>query len=264
MFPCEAAILLRRAGILAFQVAEKAPNLCNADKSLNISAPVVRALLHLPKFEHGNRSFEALLDMSHLVGEKKFTTSLLPARGHTDLHADANHLVQLLATDYPFPPFERELIAKEIHADYVKIRKSEKNCNPDDPSLKDWNDLDESLKESNRQQADHIAIKLRAAGLWFRKLILGVPESPAFKERLEVMLEILAVSEHDRWVAEKRGQGWIPAADMKRESRNNRLFMHNFLFRWKELTDEIKEYDRKPVRNIPDFLAAAGYEIYEP
>ena len=263
-FPCEAAILLRRAGILAYQVAEKAPHLCNTDKSLNISAPVIRALLHLPKFEHGNRSFEALFDMSHLVGEKKFTPSLLPAGGHTELHANANHLMQLLATDYPFPPFERELIAKEIHADYVKMRQPEKDYKPDDPSVQAWDKLDKSLQESNRQQADHIALKLRAAGLWFRKTIPGLPESPVLKERLGSMLEKLAESEHDRWVAEKRGQGWIPAADMKRESRNNRLLMHNFLFRWRELTDEIKEYDRKPVRNIPAFLKVAGYEIFAP
>ena len=49
-----------------------------ADNSLKISPPVIRALLHLPKFEHDNRSFEALLDMSHLVGENKFTPFLLP------------------------------------------------------------------------------------------------------------------------------------------------------------------------------------------
>ena len=263
-FPCDSAILLRRAGILAFQLSEKSPHLRNADKSLKVSPPVIRALLHLPRFEHGNRSFEALLDMSHLVDEKKFTPALLPASGHTELHAAATHLSQLIATEYPFPPTEREKIAQAIHRKYIEQRKQGSKCNPDDPSLKEWNELAEALKESNREQADHIAVKLRAAGLWFRKIIPGTPISPDLKERLETMLEELAKSEHDRWVAEKRRQGWISAASTARESRNDLFFLHNCIFRWEQLTDEIRDLDRVPVRNIPGFLAEAGYELFAP
>ncbi len=263
-FPCEAAILLSRAGILAFQLGEKAPHLLDVGKSLHVSAPVIRALLHLPRFEHGNRSFEALLDMSHLVGEKQFMPSLLPAIGHTDLHANSSHLAQLLATDYPFPPAEREKIGQAIHRKYVEQRQEDPTHKPDEPALKEWKDLDQALRESNLEQADHLAVKLRAAGLWFRKIIAGAPASPELEERLEVILEELAKSEHDRWVAEKRRQGWIPAANMTRESRSNLFYLHNFLFRWEQLTEEIRDMDRAPVRNIPGFLAAAGYEVFAP
>jgi len=71
--------------------------------------------VYLPRFDHGNRSFEALLDMSHLVDCKKFTPSMLPASNHASLHADPGQLTQLLAKDYPFPPKEREEIAEVIH-----------------------------------------------------------------------------------------------------------------------------------------------------
>jgi hypothetical protein len=263
-FPCEAAILFRRANILAFQLSHKAPNLLDGDKVLQVSAPVIRALSNLPKFEHGNRSFEALLDMSHLVGADKFTPSLLPAIGHAALHADPSHLMQLLAADYPFPPAEREKIARAIHAAYVNDRKKQPDYKPVDPSVRPWESLAEYLKESNREQADHIAVKLRAACLWFRKTIPGAGASPEVKARLEKMIDTLAKSEHDRWVAEKRRAGWIAAPSMSRASRNDRLLLHNFLVPWDRLTKVTKDLDRRTVRSMPKFLKAADYEIYVP
>ena len=257
-FPCEAAILLRRAGILAFQVAEKAPHLVNADKSLNISAPVIRALLHLPKFEHGNRSFEALFDMSHLVGETKFTPSLLPASGHTGLHANAAHLGQLLATDYPFTKDEREDIAKAIHAQFLEDNSEDVKCDPNNRSYRLWAALDEDLKASNREQADDIARKLRSGGLWFRKPLpsgaIGLAEIPAS------LVESLARLEHDRWVAEKRRDQWIYGP-----AKNKALRTHPCLVKWEDtrLTPKEKAKDINSVKNIPDFLKAGGYEIYD-
>jgi len=258
--PCEAAILLRRAGVLAYQLREKAPGLVDANKAIRIRASVLRTLLHLPRFEHGNRSFEALLDMSHLQGIETFTPSLLPARGFTDLHASAATLSQLLATHYPFPSAERDIIAQAIHRSYVAQRTADPAHKPDEPALKDWKDLSPELQQSNLEQADHIAVKLRTAGLWFRKIIPGVASAPNPKE-LELMLENLAEAEHDRWVAEKRRQGWIPAPDKSRESRDDLLRLHNCLFRWNELDSATQDLDRKPIRNIPVHLAEAGYEI---
>ncbi len=265
-FPSEPAVLLRRANIFAYQLGEKAPHLRDSTGVLRVSGSVLRVLLHLPKFVHGNRSFEAMLDMSHFQGADKFTPALLPASGHTALHANANHLVQLLAADYPFPPRERELIAREIHKQYLQQRKVDPNRDPKDPALRDWDDLgkDElgrSLQRSNLEQADHIAVKLRAAGLWFRKVIPGVPSDPNISKRLQAMLEALARSEHDRWVVEKRKNGWIAAADTSRASRNNRYRLHNALFPWEQLPADLKELDLGPVCKIPNFLAIAGYEI---
>jgi hypothetical protein len=263
-FPCEAAILLRRAGILAFQLGQKAPDLQDSTKKLRVSPTVLRALLHLPQFEHGNRSFEALLDMSHLPHATRFTPALLPSAAQAGLHANAQHLSQLLATDYPYPPEDREAIAKTIHKEYVKQRLTEPNHNPADPSLKDWSHLSPDLKESNREQADHIAVKLRAAGLWFRKTVPGASAVADPRKSLDKMVERLARAEHARWVAEKRSQGWIPARDTSRESRNNELLLHNCLFKWKKLTDDLKDLDRDTVRHIPDVLASAGYEVFRP
>ena len=267
-FPCEAAILLRRAGILAHQLGEKAPQLRNSANVMRVSAVVLRALLHLPKFVHGNRSFEALLDMSSLTGSSKFTPSLLPSPSHTELHADAMHMGQLLSTEYPFNPEVREVIAKSIHECYVADRKTDPQHDPADSSLNPWESpsgkpedgLDDELKESNRLQADHLAIKLRTAGLWFRKRIPGVTVS-SNTSQLTAVVEQLAIAEHDRWVAEKRRNGWIAAPCQERKCRNNEMRLHNCLFRWEELTEDHKKLDLDTVRQIPVHVAKAGCEI---
>jgi hypothetical protein len=267
-FPCESAILFRRASILNHQLGEKASGLIGADKVCRVSPPVLRALLYLPRFDHGNRSFEALLDMSHLVDAKKFTPSMLPASNHASLHANAGQLTQLLARDYPFPPKERELIAKKVHSAYLEVRRKEGLLDRKDRSLRPWDKLDEDLKESNRQQADHIAVKLRKVGLWFRKKRSGLPTYSDVNFYFASQEEKLAQMEHDRWVAEKRQAGWIPAPDMNRDSLDKdfkkRLRLHNSIFPWNELTDEMKDLDRSAVRRIPEFLEAGEYEIYAP
>ena len=254
--PCEAAILLRRAGILAHQLGEKAPHMRNTAKALQISPVVLRALLHLPKFVHGNRSFEALLDMSNLTGSTSYAPSLLPSPSHSELHADSVQLSQLLRTEYPFPDKDREIIARAIHDSYVSGHPPD----PNNPSLAAWENLREDLKESNREQADHIAVKLRIAGLWFRKRVPGSPASPD-ATRLKDFVERLAMAEHDRWVAEKRRKGWIVAPCQEKSCRNNEFLLHNCLFRWEELTDEHKQLDINTVKMIPDHLAKADYEI---
>lgn len=260
-FPSVPAILLRRAGILAFQLGEKAPQLRDTSRAFQVSPVVLRALLHLPQFEHGNRSFEAMLDMSHLAGASKFTPALLPSPSHAGLHADPLHFSQLLATDYPFPLADRERIAEAIHGAYLTQRNTVAPPDPSDPSRLPWGQLPEDLKDSNRQQADDIAVKLRAAGLWIRKAVPGALPAAGPNPRLDKMIETLAKSEHDRWVAEKRRRGWIAAADTSRASRNDALFIHNFLVPWEQLSDSDKDLDRGPVRSIPTFLAAADFEI---
>jgi len=260
-FPCEAAILLRRAGILAHQLKEKAPHLLDSSQALQVSPVVLRALLHMPQFEHGNRSFEALLDMSRLPGNRKFTPSLLPASGHVGLHANPQHFSQLLATDYPFPGEARELIAKSIHATYLRQSKEDGTYDSTMDQYQEWDALIEKYKESNREQADHIPVKLRAVGLWYRKKAKGTSADANVKQWLDPFLEQLAEDEHDRWVAEKRRQGWIAAAGTDKAYRNDQLRWHNYLFRWSELSEEIKNYDRGPFLEIPNHLAAGGYEI---
>lgn len=257
-FPCEAAILLRRAGILAFQLGEKFPHLRDADKALRVSPGVVRALIHLPQFEHGNRSFEALLDMSHVSGAGQFTPSMLPASGHTDLHANASHLTQLIATEQPFCPEDRAKIARAIHEHYLEQRQAKNEYKADKPSHQAWDKLEAHFVASNEAQADDIPRKLRRAGLWFRKQTRGasgtVPGLPLSDDRIEE----LAREEHDRWVAKERSKGVVYGT-----GEPDAPLTHRCLLRWDDpsFPSEEKEKDLDAVRAIARYLAAANFEV---
>lgn len=56
-----------------------------------------------------------------------------------------------------------DTFARAIHQDFVKKRSADDRPAAD-PSMAPWESLDPGFKHSNRQQADHIAVKLRAVG----------------------------------------------------------------------------------------------------
>lgn len=116
-----------------------------------------------------------------------------------------------------------------------------------------WEEISESLKESNRQQADHIPAKLRRIGCGFIPVTGREPVRIAFSD---AEVEILGEIEHERWVAEKRLAGYTlgPRDHDKKTSP--------YLVDWQDLSEEVKEWDRQPVREIPVFMAAASFEIY--
>lgn len=145
---------------------------------------------------------------------------------------------------------ELERIARGIHERYLKHQQGRK---PEtDPAMQPWEQLPESLKQSNRAQAADIEQKLRAIGCG----IGPASREPAAMSFRPEELERLAVLEHERWVAERRAAGWAPGPvkDVERK-------LTPYLILWEELTEEIREYDREAVRAIPELLAEAGFEI---
>ncbi|MCA9053972.1 MAG: AAA family ATPase, partial [Planctomycetaceae bacterium] len=269
--PSREAVLLRRAMILAHQVKTKAAHLLDSNGTLQISDAALSALIQLPGFVHGNRSFEAILDMSRLTDADRLQPSCFPADSHVELHANPGHLNQLLGT-YQFTADEHQKIAAAIHEAY-RQKELERiypdGSIPDDaklpPNLKAWKDLSTEFRGSNLEQAEHIPFKLRAAGLWFRKrpAAAGERTPPPPAELPDHVIERIARSEHDRWVTERRKQGWIAARGQDRKHRDDALKHHNCLFRWEELDDDIQQKDRDAVTDIPIYLAAAGFELID-
>jgi RyR domain len=148
---------------------------------------------------------------------------------------------------------KRHSIAQAIHQKYLQDQQGKKP--PDDAAMNPWERLSESLKESNRQQADHIIEKLRRIACDIRLPGSNPPVPFAFKPE---EVEILAEMEHDRWVAERLLEGWrIGPRDPERK-------ISPYLVAWNKLEDDIKDYDRQAVRGIPDILARVGLEVYRP
>ena len=145
---------------------------------------------------------------------------------------------------------EMDAGAMAAHAHFVENRRNGAH-DPADPSLLPWDHLDEDLKDSNRQQADHIAVKLRAFGF---TVVKGSGPAPEFTAE---EVECLAKMEHARWNAGRFLSGWRFAPGKK----NVELKTSPRLLPWADLPEDIRAYDREVVRNIPRIVALGGGQI---
>ena len=149
-----------------------------------------------------------------------------------------------------------ETLARAIHEEYVQHQMKSGKAPQTNPSMVPWDKLPEHLRESNRQQAEHIGIKLKAIGREIgqikdkgKKLFEFTPEE----------IEKMAEMEHERWVNERLRDGWKLGAVKDTEKK-----LSPYLVPWNQLSEEVKGYDRNTVRGIPIFLAHAGLCIYQP
>lgn len=144
---------------------------------------------------------------------------------------------------------DTERLARAIHADFVTRRLAERLRDPSDRSLADWAALDEDLRESNRQQADHLVIKLRTVGA---EAATSSDPRPPIDSFADEQVELLAQMEHARWNAERILAGWT------RGERDVARHTTPYLCPWEELPTSIQDYDRTAVRTIPDLLRSIG------
>jgi hypothetical protein len=148
-----------------------------------------------------------------------------------------------------------ETLARAIHQEYVHKQQADGNSPATNPSMVPWEALPESLRESNRRQADDIPVKLTAIGCalarrakWKAPLLELSPDE----------VELLARMEHDRWRAERAVEGWSYRPGAKDASRRTTPW----LIPWDAMPEAQREYDRNTVRNLPRFLAEVGLTMY--
>src|SRR5207244_4228676 len=91
---------------------------------------------------------------------------ILETKQHCDeIPLTAFGMIEDTCLEDAFRHEQNESLARAIHEAFVFERTAGSRRNPqNDPALRDWEELPENIRESNRQQADHIAIKLRAIG----------------------------------------------------------------------------------------------------
>jgi hypothetical protein len=148
-------------------------------------------------------------------------------------------------------PDLRETIAQAIHEAYRHARRGKVHNN--NLSIAKWDKLPDYLKESNRQQADHIFDKLHRIGCTVRKV---TDRNIVLMTFTEDEIEIMAKMEHARWNEERLRDGW-------RWGKKKDIIKKTspYLVDWLELPEDAKERDRQTVRKIPEFLAKVGLEI---
>ncbi|MBC7261270.1 MAG: NAD-binding protein [Chloroflexi bacterium] len=147
-----------------------------------------------------------------------------------------------------------EILARAIHESYVRHRRELGESIETNPSLVSWEELPEDLKESNRCQADHILVKLKAIGCGIAPLTDWDAEKFQFTAE---EVERMAQMEHQRFVEERLRAGWAYAPGVQSvEQRTSPI-----LVPWDELPECEREKDRDMVRELPRFLARAGLQV---
>lgn len=148
-----------------------------------------------------------------------------------------------------------EILAQAMHQGYCATQAKAGESADSNPSLVPWEELPESLRESNRSFAAGIGSKLKAARF------IAVPSMAARPDTDEAWvsgseLEDLARMEHERWSRDLSQQGWRHGP-----SRDPKLKTHPSLIPYGELSEAEKAKDRDAVLEIPTILGRAGFEL---
>ena len=151
---------------------------------------------------------------------------------------------------------ELDLLARAYHEIYVRDRLADGN-DPQDASLRPWPLLDPVIKESNRQQADHLDVKLRAIGCKITEACAENNLNTIKTEFTVEEIELLAKMEHARFVAERYLSGFTPGA----RDASGRIKRSPYLVSWEELPEAAKVYNRNSIREIPRLLASVAKQV---
>lgn len=139
-------------------------------------------------------------------------------------------------------------MAQAFHANYVSENQGKLPCN-----IRPWSLLEKTYVRANIEQARYAARILRACGF-------GVVDKSARGKALssaELASEIESMSEleHGRWNVDRLSDGW------RFGPRDNDKRTHNCLVTWRELPDDVREWDRRAIRKYPEILASVGLKI---
>lgn len=145
-------------------------------------------------------------------------------------------------------------LAMRLHEGYRSWRSREGDSVDHNPALRPWVELTEEFRDSNRQQVEHLPVKLRAIGLALCDA--GDPRPPVEALTRE-QIEVLARLEHDRWMAERRLSGWTFAPGPKDCAAGT----SPHIVPWERLSEEVRQYDRDFMRLIPSLAGILGKKL---
>ncbi|ACL16036.1 RyR domain-containing protein [Methanosphaerula palustris] len=249
----EGRYLVRRALLLRSIIERTAKHLVTASGMVPIDSGVLRAFLKVPAYRHGVRSMQAIVEMSTLTDKKIFAPASIPPIEQLALHVDADLFRLLMLQDILFERMV-EPMALAIHAEYLAhVTPGPAGQLP--PMALPWETLPEEFRESTRDQAREIRQKLRMVNCGIMPKAMGVDR--VVMAFTDTQVELLARTEHDRWMREMKRNGWVAGVVHDDERK-----VHPDLIPWRGLSDDVREKDRDVVRTIPQFLEEAGFAIY--
>ena len=125
-----------------------------------------------------------------------------------------------------------------------------------DPEMAAWDKLDEYYKEGHRSQIRYMGERLEAydVSIGLRPVLPNTTD--AISELYGPILELLSEIEHERWMRDKKADGW------RLGKYDRELKLTPQLVPYDELDDDTKELIRKSLRSLPSYLKEIGYELY--
>ena len=147
-----------------------------------------------------------------------------------------------------------ESIAQALHVMYRKNKQA--HYKPGEPPHKndtEWENLPENVRDSNRDQAADLFLKLACCGYSFAKGGTDdtVKTFTPFTEYTDTELSVLAEMEHRRWLIGK----YLDDYAFGYEDNPNRTA-------WAHLKPHIKKLDEDPVEATATLLAKNGYKAW--
>ena len=258
--------VIRRGMLLREQIVRKCPGILDPETGkVNMSRSLLSAMLSVSEYRHGTRSIELILAMSCLSGVRRFTPSCLPMDDQLNLHLNARDFKQKLE----FEQIMGDAVERyaEIAHEHFRTRRSEElrlsGLSPEeqkkaleDPEMARWQDLDEYYKEGHRSQIRFLGERLQAFDMSIGLRPILPDRSDAIRELYGPSLELLSEIEHERWMRDKSAEGW------RNGKADRELKTTMDLVPYAELDEDTREFIRRHVRDIPDYLRELGYELY--
>jgi voltage-gated potassium channel Kch len=147
-----------------------------------------------------------------------------------------------------------EIMARAVHEQYVASEIRKGSTPETNPAMVSWEELPEGLKEANRNQVEHIRVKLEAIGCDIT--VTNEWEVPPFQFSPEEV-ELMAQMEHERFMVDSLKHGFINVPTKNLGKKTSPVPVP-----WEKLPEEDKEECRNSVRQLSELLAKAHFQIY--
>lgn len=149
-------------------------------------------------------------------------------------------------------------VARLVHEAYLgraqEVGRTGRNVVP-------WEQLDEAVRFQNLDQARDIPRKVAALGGRIEPLFSATPASLEALGAHGATLEALAEMEHDRWCRVMRDAGYRPPGEGDADHPEHECLVPYAELAADEETAKTMQFDRDSVLNVPQYLAALGYQV---
>jgi hypothetical protein len=241
-FPVRRALFLRTA--LGLREEER----------LDMDRGVLAALLEVPRYTHGSRSFEKLISQISQRSGGGLRRSGLPSPELLSLFVDDSWKFLEIMERNRRHPIAIEQLARDIHHYWWDLSKR-RGWKVEEELDRPYEDLSPEWKGDNRAAAVRISEVLELAGLYVEQDEAKQGTDRMVRPVIEHYIELLSEAEHDGWFEHRRRNGWTLG------ERDNNTKRHTAMRPYRELSDQMKDRDRESVRNYPSILECAGYRI---